>query len=171
MSYATMDHAGWAEDNIRAAKSMRTGRKPRADARKGFAGAPDALNPFQRSVMDILGIVGGGIYNAPMSWDAIEWGQRYLAVPWRGDLATFDGKALTLLVMLCHEACIRVNISARTFRHVMLVFHPRRDDGCTMSRHPTLDEAAASFRSYVPQEVLDRLRSHAPLAAAPETRG
>ncbi|MFW7268800.1 hypothetical protein ACMAUO_12625 [Gluconacetobacter sp. Hr-1-5] len=149
MSYATMDHAAWVESNIAAAKSMLT-RKPRKDCRKGWAGAPDKLNPFQATCMQILGIAGDGIYNAPISWETIEWGgDQWLVVAWRHELATFDSAALTKLVFLAHECCIRVSISARTFRHVEIMFHRREREGGTSSRHPDMAGMIETMQRYI----------------------
>lgn len=157
MSYATFDHAGWAADNVRAGKARYLSakrRKPRADVQKGYGAAPDELTPLQRKVFDILGIVGGGIYNAPIAWDAIQWKSwaHGFAVPWRNDLCTFDGPSLTLLVLLCHEARIRCEVRPHGFRHLLLCFWQRSRDGGIGSRHPNIDEAVAQFRNYVPAE-------------------
>lgn len=148
MSYFRMDHAGCVERNIAASKRFpMTAKDRRAQAaRKGWFAAPDVLNPFQRRAMDILGIVGGGIYNAPISWDAMQWSAKYVVVPWRNPLSTWDFSALTLFVFLCHEARIRGEVAARGFRYVEISLHERVADGGSMRRHPTLDEAIASFR-------------------------
>lgn len=153
MSYATMDHAEWVEENIAAAKSM-LARKPRSDCRTGWNGAPDTLSPFQKTCMQILGIVGGGIYNAPISWDRIAWGgDLFLEVPWRCELATFDGSKLTYLVYLAHECCVRVSISPRTFHHLTIRFHPRCRDGRLSRRHPDMEMMMESMRGYIPADA------------------
>ncbi|WP_208491238.1 hypothetical protein [Paraburkholderia tropica] len=151
-----MDHAAWAQSDIANAKhrlKQSRSRKYRIDITKGYEAAPDKLNAFQRSVFDIVGMVGGGIYNAPISWDAIRWkGWGHgIAIPWkRGhDLSTFDFNTLTKLVFLCHEARIRCEIRSNGFHGLLLCFWPRKAEGCVATRHPNLEEAVTSFREYL----------------------
>lgn len=149
MSYNRMDHAGWVEDNNRAFNSINRNRK-------SFRPAPETLTEFQAKVIDILGMVGGGIYNAPINWDKLEWGTGIrhsgMFVPWRdGRMSTFDFYPLTLLVFLCHEARIRCEISASASGHFRLSFFQRVATGGMAERHPNLDEAVAAFREYLPE--------------------
>lgn len=148
MSYINMDHAGWVERNISAGKKLhQTARdKRKAAEHKGWLAAPDELNPFQRRAFDILGIVGNGIYNAPISWETVYWDQRMIAVSWRNSLATFDFTGLTKLVFLCHEARIRGEISANGFKHVEITLSERVADGSMSIRHPGLQEAVNAWR-------------------------
>lgn len=154
MSYARMDHAGWVQSNIAASKRQ-VGRK-RSDNARGWAAAPDKLSPFQSKVMDILGMVGGGIYNAPIAWNGVQWrgwGRDAIAVPWRAyGLDTFDFDHLTRLVFLAHEARIRCEVRVHGPRCFLLVFHQRGHEGGISERHPNLDEAVAEFRQYLPAE-------------------
>lgn len=158
MSYDTMDHAGWVEQNAAAAKSLASssGRNRRGDNSRGWNAAPEKLSLFQAQVFDILGIAGGGIYNAPIAWDAVEWsyGFRGLAVPWRdgNDLSTFDYSPLTMMVLLCHEARIRLAVRTHGPRHFLLVFHPREATGGIGVRHPSIDEAVANLRARIPAD-------------------
>lgn len=149
MSYAAMDHAQWVSSNILPYQKRKPGQ-PRM---------PEQLTEFMARVIDICGMVGGGIYNAPINWDKVDfgvhakpgWGRMF--VPWRdGRLATFDGHQLTLLVMLCHEARIRCEVQARSWGHLLLSFHERGHDGGTAARHPGIDEAVAAFRRYLPED-------------------
>jgi len=158
MSYADMDHAGWVERNGAAAKRQyanshtKSGRRKRRDTTKGWIAMPEKLDDFYSSVMDILGMTFGGIYNAPICWEAIQWQYgRGIAVPVRDiGLATWDFQQLTRLVFLCHEARIRCEIRTHSFRHMLLCFWPREDSGGVGRRHPNLDEAVAAFREYLP---------------------
>lgn len=150
MSYSQMDHAEWVESNNQAANQVYA-------KRKGYKPRPASLSPFQAVVMDICGMVGGGIYNAPINWDRVEWGSgregafQFVIVPWRdGRMATFDSNALTLLVMLCHEARIRCAITAKSNGHFELAFHKRSHEGGFALRHPNIDEAVTAFRAYLP---------------------
>lgn len=150
MSYNRMDHAGWVEDNNRALNSIYRNRK-------SFRTAPEKLTEFQAKVMDILGMVGGGIYNAPINWEKVNWGtgtwHSGMFVPWRdGRMATFDFYPLTNLVFLCHEARIRCEIRAKAAGHFELSFFQRSHEGGMSERHPDLDEAVAAFREYLSPE-------------------
>lgn len=152
MSYINMDHAGWVQNNNDAGKKL---HRTKRDARKaleykGYLAAPDELNDFQRRAFDILGIVGGGIYNAPISWETVYWAPNTIAVNWSNGLATFDFSQLTKLVFLCHEARIRADISPKGFRHVEITLSQRSHEGSISLRHPDLDEAVSDFRGYFP---------------------
>jgi len=150
MSYNTMDHAGWVESNNAAANELYT-------KRRGYKIRPEKLSPFQARVMDICGMVGGGIYNAPISWERVDWGHagpwQMVRVPFRdGRMATFDFYPLTNLVLLCHEARIRCEISATSRGNFMLSFSQRSHEGGMAKRHPNIDEAVSAFRAYLPAD-------------------
>lgn len=155
-----MDHAGWAEENNKAANKIYA-------KRRAYKPAPEKLTSFQAKVMDICGMVGGGIYNAPVNWDKVDWGVDASAkvgrmfVPWRdGSMATFDYFPLTLFVFLCHEARIRGEIRAKSNGHFELSFHECSHDGGMGARHPSLDEATATFRDYLPDDHRIRYLVH-----------
>lgn len=150
MSYNHMDHAVWVEENNKASNQLygkRSSYKPR----------PESLTPFQAKVMDILGMVGGGIYNAPINWDKLDWGTGHsfsgMFVPWRdGRMATFDFYALTNLVFLCHEARIRCEVRSKSAGNFELSFFQRSHEGGIGRRHPNIDEAVTAFRQYLPAD-------------------
>lgn len=151
MSYVNMDHATWVERNIAPGKKQNQTARDRRKAaeNKGWLAAPDKLNAFQRRAFDILGIIGNGIYNAPISWDTVYWAPRAVSVNWHDSLATWDFAALTRLVFLCHEARIRADISPKGFRHVEIMLSERSHEGAMSWRHPDLDEAVKDFRGYL----------------------
>lgn len=145
-----MDHARWVEQNNAAANEIYA-------KRRAYKPAPEKLSRFQAKVMDILGMVGGGIYNAPIKWEKVIWGSgRWssgMFVPWRdGRMATFDFYALTHLVLLCHEARIRCEIRAKSAGNFELSFFQRSHEGGMAGRHPSIDEAVAAFRDYLPAD-------------------
>ncbi len=146
MSYSEMDHAGWVESNNRASNQLYRNRK-------SYRPMPEKLSQFQAKVMDILGMVGGGIYNAPINWEKVQWNVgRAVFVPFRdGRMATFDFYPLTNLVFLCHEARIRCEIRAKAAGHFELIFSERSHEGGMAVRHPNLDEAVTAFRAYLPE--------------------
>lgn len=155
MSYDFMDHAGWVEQAI----AMRQKHKPTAiEARnaaegKGWHAAPKRLNEFHHRALTILGIIGGGIYNAPILWGGVYWAHPYILVaPWRGHLATFDFQGLTDAVLLAHDARIRLEIRARG-QSLELLLHNRgeRDDSERLGNgHPSLEQATAAHRARFP---------------------
>jgi hypothetical protein len=146
-----MDHVAWMESNIAASKRQRptAADRRREKEGRGWYAAPDTLNDFQRRAITILGIVGNGIYNAPISWDGACWDQRFIIVPWHGSLSTFDFTALSRFCFLCHEARIRGDISPKAFQYLTVSLHQRSDQGGMASRHPNLEEAVVAFRQEI----------------------
>lgn len=147
--YASYDHARWVQSSITALKASEPGAKERRAAaeHKGWYAAPEELNDFQRRAIGILGIVGGGIYNAPIGWKSVYWAADFIAVPWRNSLATFDFSELTTLVFLCHEARIRACVAPRPL-YLEITLSQRMDVGDVSRRHPGLDEALLQFRGW-----------------------
>jgi hypothetical protein len=145
MSYFDMDHAGW----VRAAKKRE-------------------LTPFQARVMNICGIVGGGIYNAPIAWETVDWsyGGRGVSLIWKSSMATFDFPQLTWLVLLCHDARIRVEISSAAPRMLRLSFWQRADTGSVSQRHPSIEDALADVRELIPSTHSILYRNHVPKESA-----
>lgn len=152
MSYVDMDHAGWVESNNAAGRKQGKPKKDKHGTPRGYHTAPEKLNRFQARAMDICGMVFGGIYNAPISWDLVEWSPSAVHVPLRhGDFATWDHGNLSRLVFLCHEARIRGSLSVNG-RGWMLSFHVRSHDGRMAERHPDLAEAVADMAKYLPAD-------------------
>lgn len=154
MSYASMDHAGWVERNSRAARSMYKPKRDKNGDIIGPHGAPDKLTQFQAKVMDILGMVFGGIYNAPITWDSVDWnyGGGISVIVSGNGFSTFDFSRLTNLVFLCHEARIRGEIDPANFSRLRLSFWQRKPSGGMGESHPNLDEAVSAFRAYLPAD-------------------
>lgn len=152
MSYVEMDHAGWVESNIASGRKMGKAKKDKNGQPRGWHAAPEKLNRFQARAMDICGMVFGGIYNAPISWDLVDWAPGSLHIPLRhSDFATFDSANLTRLVFLCHEARIRGSLAING-RGWMLSFFQRSHDGGMSERHPSLHEAVADQAKYLPAD-------------------
>jgi hypothetical protein len=154
MSYVNMDHARWVTSSIAAGKRMATKgqfRKAKEESR-GWAAAPDELTDFQKRAFDILGIVGGGIYNAPIAWDSVYWQPKTIIVSWYKGLGTFDFSELTRLVFLCHEARIRGYIGPLAHRYLEIHLSERVADGDMARRHPGLQEAVNAWREEFPAD-------------------
>lgn len=160
-TYQFMDHAKWMESNNRALNRQNANRK-------GFRRLPEELTDFQKRVVDIVGMVGGGIYNAPIS-TKVDWEYGYngVAFTWYREMASFDFNQLTLLVFLCHEARIRCQVESAGPKLLRLSFWQRKATGDMAVRHPNLEEAVANFREYLPADhrIIYRESSE---AAAPQ---
>lgn len=154
MRYLGMDHAGWAERNLQALKLQCKSKRYRdmAAESRGPLAAPETLNEFPRRAFDILGIVGGGIYNAPIAWKSIYITPRMIVVQWRNSMSTFDFDELTKLVFLCHEARIRAGVAPGAPRHLEIMLSERAADGGLSARHPNLDEAIKHWRDVFPSD-------------------
>ena len=174
MSYANMDHAAWVERNNAAGRSL--SRKPKKNGDGVVVGchaAPEKLSPFQARVMDILGMVFGGIYNAPINWGTVDWncGNGGVSVVISGprSWATWDFDNLTRFVFLCHVARIRGSIESAGPRGYRMMFWQRGKDGGVSRRHPDLAEAVAAFdQEYLPADHHVRWKEPAPVSAAAE---
>lgn len=114
--------------------------------------APEELNDFHKRAFTVLGIVGGGIYNAPFSWDSVYWAPNAIGVSWFKSLATYDFRDLTRFVLLCHEARIRGEISSLAPQYLRIMLHQRGVEGGMARRHPNLEEALAEWRAEFPAD-------------------
>ncbi len=118
--YAQHDAAGWVRANTKR-----------------------DLSPLGRQVAEVLSVVGGGIYNAPINaarvnWYDQEWG---VEVTWRGSMANWDSCALSVLVIECHRRMLRVEIEPCNMQHLKLTFHQRKSrEGGMGERLPELRE-------------------------------
>lgn len=63
-----------------------------------------------------------------------------------GQLSTYDFSNLTSLVFLAHDHCIRVDLQPCNSTHFRVMFHPRQREGSAPQRHPSLEDAVASWR-------------------------
>ena len=169
MGYIYMDHAAWVQRNIEAGKTLATTARDRRRAaeHRGWLAAPPELTPFQVRAFDILGIVGNGIYNAPISWETVYWRPdgKLIALNWRHSLATFDFAALTRFVFLCHEARIRGDITPK-MNLLEITMSERQADGSMSVRHPNLEEAVAAFREEIGEDHPIRYRPKEAAVAA-----
>lgn len=67
-------------------------------------------------------------------------------------LSTWDDNRLTTLVILCHDECVRLEISPN-MRYLKLMFHPRQRDGRYFQRHPTIEGAIEAIRETRRMEI------------------
>jgi hypothetical protein len=108
------------------------------------------ISPLGRKVADLLDAAWDGIYHLPESLPyRAGWDDPYfisVVVPDYA-LATYDFNTLTRLVVLCHDAALRMEIDSANPRNVRLTFHQRKRTGGVCEGHPTLEEAAAAIRN------------------------
>lgn len=112
---------------------------------------------------DILGELYDGIYHVD-GLDKVSFAGTYVEVPIHGSLSSYDWDHLTRLVVLAHDKCVRVAVSAKmlvsddadylgdAYPSLVLSFSKReRMERAAphywSSAHPTLEEAIAHVRS------------------------
>lgn len=112
MSYAYMDHADWVHRNTK-----------------------QEMSPLGKTVANIIGYVGGGIYNCPVNINKTDWtDDRYIKVIWRAYMSNWDFSELSKLWILCHRKMIRVTISPCNQRYLKLEFWQRKTRTGSMSK-------------------------------------
>lgn len=107
------------------------------------------LTEFQRDAVELLSqAFNTGIYNLATNWEKVDWnwgdGVRFKI---RRSMATYDFDHLTRLVILAHDMCIRVELTALA-PNVMGIAMWRRNkrDGSMYERHPTMEQAIEKVR-------------------------
>jgi len=106
-------------------------------------------SPHGRDVAQILGIVYSGLYHISAKLEKVKWDhERAIEIKFGySNLATFDFNNLTKLVILCHDACIRLEIEPHTFDSMRFWFHRREGrEGDITRRHPTIEQAIENAR-------------------------
>lgn len=118
-----------------------------------WSGIPQGnLTDFNRRAIGLLcRAYGMGPWNIPVTWERVKWGDNRLTAftlnCWGHGWATWDSDRLTRLVIGAHDELIRVEISPKSFRYIEIAMWPReRRDGQMSKRHPTIEQAIASYR-------------------------
>lgn len=71
-----------------------------------------------------------------------------------GDLATWDFDALTRLVLLAHDRCVRVEVTPCNMQYLRIAIWQRHTRlGGIAERHPTIETALACWRERYPLET------------------
>ena len=63
-----------------------------------------------------------------------------------GEIATADSDLMTRLVVLAHDAAVRVSVQPSGPRHLRIMLHPRMRSDRNMTNHRTLEDAAQRLR-------------------------
>lgn len=112
-----------------------------------------------RDVAQILGIVFGGLYHISAKLEKVKWDNvRAIEIKFGyANMSTWDYDRLTKLVVLCHDACIRLEIEPHTFNSLRFWFHRREGrDGDMCKRHPTIEQAIERARQCEGPKLEDR---------------
>jgi len=106
------------------------------------------MSSLGKKVADILGNVYQGIYHMNQKeLTKVDWRHtHHIVIRIRDSLSTYDFGRLTLLVIACHEFAVRVEVRGRAKNFLELMFHERRKNGHVHERHPTIEQAVASYR-------------------------
>lgn len=104
-----------------------------------------SMTEAQLACFDLLCKVFHGEHHAPDRIHPFGRGIKCSAESHR--LSTFDFDYLTRLVVLAHDACVRVEIVSSAPGRIGLVLHKRASrSGDMFERHPTIEEAIANMR-------------------------
>lgn len=112
------------------------------------------MSPLGEKVADLLGDVFYGIYHLDdKALKRVQWNNTHHIEFSLGhrSLSTFDGDALTALVVLAHDRMLRMEITASTHDYLCLMFHQRHDRSGKMGyRCPTMEDHVAEIRGRYP---------------------
>lgn len=115
--------------------------------------APE-MSPLGELVADMLGVAFAGIYHVDTKrLRAVDWDNKHrieLRIGWTS-FATYDDARLTMLVVLAHDAAVRLSIEPCNSRYLRLVFHPRnRVEGVRdlTGGHWTIEHAVEVIRKH-----------------------
>lgn len=120
-----------------------------ADHCSRWSGIPqDKLNDHNRRHIEMIAESWQTrVYNLPINWEKAEFTPNYTVITIRSMMATFDFDQMTRLVILAHDYCVRVDVSARAPGYLQLIFHDRQRDGTKIyNRHPTIEAAIEAVR-------------------------
>ena len=102
----------------------------------------ESMSALGKTVANILGYVGYGIYNCPISHNRIDWTDDYcIVINWRHPLSNWDFDNLTRLVLECHERLVRIDLTGSAPGYIRMIFHQRKlREGNMSERMPTIEE-------------------------------
>ncbi len=114
------------------------------------------LSPLAAAVADLLANVFGGLHHLDAkSLRKADWrNPHFFEFIIYGSLSTWDNPQLTLLIVLAHDAMLRVSIEAVSSGTLRLLFHQAKGrwiaGGSIMSSMPTMETHLAHIRKYHP---------------------
>lgn len=85
----------------------------------------------------------GGEHHIPSEVKSFGYGW---AVIQNNEIATYDFNAMTRLVVMAHDLCVRVEVSAVSKHTLKVAIWKRQREGAIYKRHPTLEQAVPLIR-------------------------
>lgn len=108
------------------------------------------ISPLGRVVADILAVVFGGLHHLDQrELMKVHWDEEHImAINFQraNSWGSTDFNELTQLVVLAHDANVRIAISSPGMKVLRLTFQVRYPHGSSTERQGTLEEAAAEIR-------------------------
>ncbi|KKL14721.1 hypothetical protein LCGC14_2512820 [marine sediment metagenome] len=100
------------------------------------------ISELGKTVANILGYIGYGIYNCPINYKKADWSNdTWIEIIWSRPLSNWDFDNLTRLILECHERLIRIDISGAAPNRLRMLFHQRESrEGGMSVRMPTIEE-------------------------------
>ena len=115
------------------------------------------VSPLAASAADLLGIVFGGISHLDeKALRKADWeNPHYFEIVISGSLSTWDGPTLTWLVVMAHDAMLRLEIEGAGKNRLCLRFHRREERwepgvNSLIISIPTMETHLAHIRKYYP---------------------
>jgi len=122
---------------------------PNNAAEMACIGKNKTISPLGKVVIEILNIVFRGLHHVDQQLlKKTKWDDDYvicLDFP-NTSFATTDFNDLTQLVVLAHDACVRLSIGSAPSKKLRLLFHKRQSTGTYSQRQESLEIAAAMVR-------------------------
>ena len=107
------------------------------------------ISPLGEQVAELVGHLFKGIYHIDSEAMRANWeNPHHVKLSVSNELASFDANHLTELVLLAHDACLRVSVRPHGPRNLLLLFHQRQRTGGFSERCPTLEEHVALLRGH-----------------------
>jgi hypothetical protein len=110
------------------------------------------ISPLGREVANILGQAWLGLYHVDgNAVERVDWSDPYcIQINLRyAQLSTWDFNRLTVLVVLCHDRMVRLDIDGTGPGYTRFTFHQRAcREGGISERHPTMERAIEMIRNY-----------------------
>lgn len=103
----------------------------------------------------LLNDLYAGIYHIQPECSRVDWSdEHHIEIVLYGCWSSFDYDNLTRLVFLAHDYALRVQMDARANGYIRLMFHRRQRNGDLYQRHPSLEQAVQSWRTFNPDAGL-----------------
>jgi len=126
------------------------------------------ISPLGESVAEVLGTVFSGLYHlSDTSLKKANWANsHFLEIVIRGSLSSWDSSLLTWLVVLAHDAMLRLDIEGAANGYLRLRFHRRETRwepgiNSSMSAIPTMETHLTHIRKYHPAPAEQESLTHA----------